>query len=175
MWGMIDGCVLSVCSFFYYTWYLRPHRSHQSPCRNSVELKWLVRTHPSTCSFVVQRMWMLPTLCCFCVPSLPLHLLRVYSNDLTEMRVAGSSCLWDVPVIQCCLLFFFHCQLLSALTSMNSQPFPLWLRNNSAPTTWSLSCVLLQCWQLSNYIACDITLQFCTYELLLLWHLPGHK
>lgn len=105
-----------------------------------------------------------------------LCLVLVHSNDLTEVRVAGSSCEWDVPVIQCCLLFLFHCQLLAALTSMNSQPFLLLLRNGFAPATRSLSCMVLPCWRLSNYITCDITLKSYSYQghkcLRTTWEMP---
>lgn len=70
-------------------------------------------------------MWLYASYLHFVVSWCPLSLclLLMYSHDLTEMRVAGNSCEWDVPVIQCFLLFLFHCQLPSALTSVNSQPF----------------------------------------------------
>ena len=108
----------------------------------------------------------LPTRCCFFVSHPSLHPASVFNRPEWGK---SSSCEWDVPVIQCCLLFLLHCQLLSALTSVNSQPFLLLLRRNSAFATWSLSCMVLQCWRLSNYITCNITLG---QKMLLIWCLP---
>lgn len=107
------------------------------------------------CLHGVQRTCRLPTFVSRC--PFTFCLLLVYSHALTEVREAGSSCVWDVPVIQHCPVFLFHGQLLSAFPSLNFQPFLPSLCNNSAPTTWSLSYMVLLCLLLSDYITCNRT------------------
>lgn len=106
------------------------------------------------CLHGVQRTCRLPTFVSRCPFA---FCLLVYSHALTEVREAGSSCVWDVPVIQHCPVFLFHGQLLSAFPSLNFQPFLPSLCNNSAPTTWSLSYMVLLCLLLSDYITCNRT------------------
>lgn len=155
---------LSVCS---------PNTVAQKPFRNALKGWNSTCIHILLCAYMYIREYTCyPNFVVFLFP-LPLCLLLVYSNDLIEVRVAGSSCVWDVPVFQHCSLFLFSCQLLLVLTSMNSQPFRLLLCNNSAPTTWSFSCMVLLCWRLSNYIAWDIALCIC--EFLLKCSFPGNR
>lgn len=96
--------------------------------------------------------------------------LLVYSKNLTEVRVAGSSCVWDVPVIQCCLLFLFHCQLLSALTSVDSQPFlvaqQLRPRNMEPFMYDSAVLAVIKLYYVRHNTQCGV---------IVLWHLPEHK
>lgn len=94
-----------------------------------------MQTHSSTCLYVVVRL--LPTLC-FPPLSPPASVFKWpdWGESSRQQLWVGCSC---DPL-----------SLPAALTSMNSEPFLV--THNSAPAAWSLSCMVLLCWRLSNYI-----------------------